>query len=253
MPAGIASTAARNRVSASNARSLRSSSTKSRSIASAPTSPTERRYGSSRVGRCGVDERDARDRVQLARALVEQRARRARTARGARRSATSSCARPSRSRRCGRGRACTRWRTRSASPNRNERSTTASVLYVRPTRTSLGSRVQRVRAGEPVSGRSRAVARPGSADSTTCRGRRRASSRSRPAARARLAVAAVDAELVLHRTRRAVGRRSRSVDPAARSRRSAARIARGAGRPRCRQLVAGRSGMSRARQSASSA
>ena len=79
----------------------------------------------------------------------------------------------------------------------------------------------------------------------------------RAAARARLAVAAVDAELVLHRARRAVGlrvvaeRRALALDSGAQ--RGADR-AHAAARPRRRSRVfAGRSGLSRARQSASSA
>ena len=254
-------------------------------------------------------------------------------------------------------------RTRSASPSRNERSTTASVLYVARHRPSVeagsgGNRSRRVRSlqpamariqmyttrwcgycvrakalldgqghrvrgdlarrrpafrrtlfeltggwtvpqilidGEPIGGytelwrldarRARRAARrlatatagrrpaltrvetvvassprgAGSAGRTTCRGPPRARLLDRRAAAvARLAGAAVDLELVLHRARRAVGQAvvARASSPGARCRASSARrmAAVEAARSRRRRgSPAGRSGWSRARQSASSA
>ena len=105
--AGSASSRSRKRVSAANARSFASCSVKSRSIASAPTSPTASLYGSSRVSRW---EERGRPRSPSAarRSPGAASARRATAARAWRRSATSSSARPLRPRRRDRGRPCRR-------------------------------------------------------------------------------------------------------------------------------------------------
>ena len=101
---GASSSRSRNRVSAANARSFASCSVKSRSIASAPISPTASRYGLVAHGAVRTDQLDSGDGVQLAAPLRGASARRGRAARAGRRPARSSSGSPSRSRRRARGR-----------------------------------------------------------------------------------------------------------------------------------------------------
>src|SRR5689334_4107741 len=130
--AGVSvSSRSRKRTTALNARSFASCSGKSRSIASAPTSPTPRRYDSSRASRC---DRTSSAPVTVWSSPPPWCSRSSTWLSGSRRPPnrdfvlrTPFATAPIRPRS-----RVYRWSTRSASPRRKERSTTASVLYERP-------------------------------------------------------------------------------------------------------------------------
>ena len=121
------SSTSRKRVSASNARGFRSCSVNRRSIASSPTSPTDSRYDSSRAPRCA---RTSDAPVTVPSSPLPWWSISSTWLSGSSRAPNRDFVRripfataPTRPRS-----SVYRWRTRSASPNRIERRTTASVL-----------------------------------------------------------------------------------------------------------------------------
>ncbi len=118
-------------MSASKARGFRSCSVKSRSIASSPINPTARRYESSRASLCGFTSEAP---VTVASSPLPWWSISSTWLSGSSRPPNRDFVRripfataPTRPRS-----SVYRCRTRSASPNRSERRTTASVLYPRP-------------------------------------------------------------------------------------------------------------------------